>query len=78
MGGFHAHDDFTTPQPIPLQSLPSSSQIPPHTPPSPSTNLGSSSSHESFPQIELPHLPSPNKSEHEESSDKEEHDSLEE
>ena len=69
---FITHDDFTTPQPIPLQILPSSSQIPPHTPPSPSTDHDSSSSHESSPQTNLPLSPSPKKSEHEESSDGEE------
>lgn len=43
---FITHDDFTTSPSIPLQSFPSSSQNPPHTPPSPSIDLGSSSSHE--------------------------------
>ena len=74
---FIAHDDFTTPQPIPLQSLPSSSQLPPHTPPSPSTDLGSSSSHESSPQINLPLSPSPKKSKHEDSSEAKEDESEE-
>ena len=58
---FVTHDDFTTSTSIPLQSFPSSSQNPPHTPPLPSTNLGSSSSHESPSQTKLLHTPSPKK-----------------
>ena len=66
---FITHDDFTTSPSIPLQILPSISQNPPHTPPSPSTDLGSSSSHESLSQTNLLHTPSPKKYDHDENTD---------
>ena len=43
---FISHDVFTSPQLLPLQILPSSSQLHPPTPQSPSTDHDSSSSHE--------------------------------